>query len=307
MRNKCGIYVIRNVRTNHLYVGQSTRTGDRWLHHKSCLRRNSHGNPHLQNSWNKYGEESFEFLVVQTTSRDVATLAESEQFWIDTLTPEYNIAPVAGSNLGVKHPPRPPGFSERMRKQSTGRRHSPETIDLLKKIAAESDYRHPPEIRKKISSGLKGKPFVMTERRRARYAKQRGVVYPQAIEAMRAANLGRVPSKETRRKIGLANKGKRLGSKHSEETKAKIGMAHKGRKRPDVGEKLRGRKRPQHVIDALKAANELRWAANVARIRAAIEETPDASTTTIAKRIKADWTTVKKYQKEYALARSVQR
>lgn len=299
MRKICGIYLIRNTVNGCLYVGQSSAIGNRWLHHKSCLRRGKHGNAYLQRSWDKYGEAAFEFSLLQKTERSVDALTQAEQAWIDTLKPEYNISPVAGSTLGVKHPPRPPGFSEKMRRKFLGRRHRPDTIEKLRRIAQESSYTHPPEVRARISKGLKAVPFVMTERRREKYRRQRGKCYPQAIEAMRQANLGVPLSEETKRKIGLANKGKRLGTKLSEETKRKIGDAHRGRKRPDVGDKLRGRKRPPHVVAALKAGNERRWAANVARIREAIAADPDASTTTIAKRIKADWATVKKYQMEY--------
>lgn len=142
-------------------------------------------------------------------------------------------------------------------------------------------------------------PFVMTDARKRQYEKKKGVVNRAAIEAMRAANIGREVSPETRKKIGASNKGKGLGRKHTEETKAKMRSARVGMKRPEVGEKLRGRKRPQHVIDALKAANEVRWAGNVARIREAIAADPEATTTTIANRIKADWATVRKYQQEF--------
>lgn len=38
--------------------------GDRWDCHKAQLRGNYHDNPYLQNSWNKYGEESFEFVII---------------------------------------------------------------------------------------------------------------------------------------------------------------------------------------------------------------------------------------------------
>ena len=38
--------------------------GDRWDCHKAQLRGNYHDNPHLQNSWNKYGEDNFEFIVI---------------------------------------------------------------------------------------------------------------------------------------------------------------------------------------------------------------------------------------------------
>lgn len=38
--------------------------GDRWDSHKSCLRGGYHGNKYLQRSWNKYGEDNFEFIIL---------------------------------------------------------------------------------------------------------------------------------------------------------------------------------------------------------------------------------------------------
>lgn len=38
--------------------------GDRWDSHRACLRGGYHGNTYLQRSWNKYGEENFEFVIL---------------------------------------------------------------------------------------------------------------------------------------------------------------------------------------------------------------------------------------------------
>ena len=38
--------------------------GDRWDCHKAQLRGGYHDNPHLQHSWNKYGEDNFDFIIV---------------------------------------------------------------------------------------------------------------------------------------------------------------------------------------------------------------------------------------------------
>lgn len=60
-----GIYGIRNKINNKIYIGKTMMNfGDRWDCHKSQLRGNYHDNPHLQNSWNKYGEDNFEFIVI---------------------------------------------------------------------------------------------------------------------------------------------------------------------------------------------------------------------------------------------------
>ena len=61
----CGIYYIQNTITNQIYIGQSKRLKERKQNHFSKLRKNEHANPYLQNSFNKYGEEHFEYGVIQ--------------------------------------------------------------------------------------------------------------------------------------------------------------------------------------------------------------------------------------------------
>ena len=62
---KYGIYGIRNKINNKIYIGKTmVNFGDRWDCHKAQLRGNYHDNPHLQNSWNKYGEDNFEFIII---------------------------------------------------------------------------------------------------------------------------------------------------------------------------------------------------------------------------------------------------
>ena len=69
-----GIYGIKNKVNNKIYVGKTMMNfGDRWDCHKSQLRGGYHDNPHLQNSWNKYGEDNFEIIVIHNcdTNEDV--------------------------------------------------------------------------------------------------------------------------------------------------------------------------------------------------------------------------------------------
>lgn len=63
---KYGIYGIRNKENGKTYVGKTMKSfGDRWDCHKALLRGGYHDNPHLQNAWNKYGEEAFEFIILK--------------------------------------------------------------------------------------------------------------------------------------------------------------------------------------------------------------------------------------------------
>lgn len=95
-----GIYQIRNLVNGKRYIGSAVRFRSRWHKHISALRRGVHHNAHLQNAWQKYGEDSFEFSIVEVCPRD--KLLEREQFHIDQGC-DYNKCMTAGSPLGVKH------------------------------------------------------------------------------------------------------------------------------------------------------------------------------------------------------------
>lgn len=63
--NICGIYKIVNITNSKVYIGQSNNIKKRWTEHRSALNNNRHVNVHLQNAWNKYGENNFEFVIIE--------------------------------------------------------------------------------------------------------------------------------------------------------------------------------------------------------------------------------------------------
>jgi len=95
-----GIYQIRNKINKKIYIGSAINIVERWQRHVRLLNRNKHTNKHLQSAWNKYGSENFEFTILEECEKEL--LIEREQFYLDTLCPEYNICPTAGSQLGTK-------------------------------------------------------------------------------------------------------------------------------------------------------------------------------------------------------------
>lgn len=99
--NNSGIYKILNWSTNKFYIGSAVRLRHRLDCHKSELRANKHRNSKLQNAWNKYGEKDFTFHVLEHCEK--YKLLEREQYYTDTLKPEYNILLIANSSLGYKH------------------------------------------------------------------------------------------------------------------------------------------------------------------------------------------------------------
>lgn len=60
-----GIYHIINLKTCKFYIGSSSKIERRWSYHLWELRKNIHTNPHLQRSYNLYGENSFKFEIVE--------------------------------------------------------------------------------------------------------------------------------------------------------------------------------------------------------------------------------------------------
>lgn len=98
-----GIYAIRNEVSGKMYVGSAIDIARRHAKHRYQLRTGKHPSKHLQASWDKYGEEVFEFAVLEEC--DSHLLIEREQHWIDELQPEYNKRKIAESNLGLPHTP----------------------------------------------------------------------------------------------------------------------------------------------------------------------------------------------------------
>jgi group I intron endonuclease len=97
-----GIYWIKNLANHCIYIGSAVNFEKRFKDHKAGLKKGKHSNYHLQNAWNKHGEENFVFEPLEKV-KDKNNLIKREQYFIDNLAPEYNICKVAGSLLGVKH------------------------------------------------------------------------------------------------------------------------------------------------------------------------------------------------------------
>jgi GIY-YIG catalytic domain len=98
--NVSGIYQIRCKVNGKIYIGSAVALNARWLKHRTDLRRGKHRNSHLQFAWDKYGEESFDFSVLEFATR--GSLLQVEQNWIDKTGCAnrkigFNIYPVAGS------------------------------------------------------------------------------------------------------------------------------------------------------------------------------------------------------------------
>ncbi len=220
-----GIYLIRNVINNKVYIGSAINVTERWRIHCVLLNNNKHYNLHLQSSWNKYGEDAFEFKILFYCSKD--KLIHYEQTFIDFYKFKigwdnmYNLALTAGSQLGIK---RSDEFKTKISQAFKGKKRSPESI-------------------KKISQARLGKKLSLETCMKISQAQKGKIISQETRVKMSNSHKGHIPwnkgkkkgtcvhTLESRTKISNANKGRcaskgMTGKKHSEETKKKMRISH---------------------------------------------------------------------------------
>ncbi len=270
IEKKSGVYKITNVINGRVYIGSTVFFKRRWSVHRTNLRGGYHHSPKLQHAWDKYGEESFEFSVIEECLPDKHTLEAREQVWIDYYESysfhNYNIAKFAGKPmLGRKHTPErntkmskimkgrknalghkhTEDAKERIKEAATGRWHRP---DSLEKMSAYQSNRTP-EHRQRLGESRKGwNPSPEVRARMSEAGKRRAPASEETRKKISESSKGRITSEETKAKIGEANKGKI----RSEETKNKLSASAKNRS-PEHLEKLAAARRGTHLSEEVKS------------------------------------------------------
>tara|TARA_R110001599_G_scaffold236731_1_gene436085 strand:+ start:282 stop:887 length:606 start_codon:yes stop_codon:yes gene_type:complete len=76
-----GVYIIRNLKENKVYIGESYAIENRWYSHKSALKKNTRVNKRLKQDWDRLGEENFEFQIITdlSGSSKIGRLIEEER------------------------------------------------------------------------------------------------------------------------------------------------------------------------------------------------------------------------------------
>jgi group I intron endonuclease len=123
-----GIYQIVCKTTEKKYIGSTWKKGGfkvRWASHLKLLRAGTHSSTYLQNSWNKYGEDNFLFLVIDVLPPNREICIAQEQMYFDNcdratlLNGKFT---AAGGNGGARK----------------GKTYSPHSQDTKDKISASA-------------------------------------------------------------------------------------------------------------------------------------------------------------------------
>lgn len=82
LRGISGIYCIICHGNRHMYIGSATDLNRRLNNHNNMLRCDKHPAKYMQASYKKYGDDSFEFTVLET-NLSLDLLEQREQYYLD--------------------------------------------------------------------------------------------------------------------------------------------------------------------------------------------------------------------------------
>lgn len=165
-RNKSGIYRWRNNINGKSYVGSGVNLSKRLRSYYNEKELNRNSRP-IKDALLKYGHNNFTVEILEYCTE--TQLLEREQFYLDTVDPEYNVLKFAYSLSGFKH--------------------SSETIEKLK------DKVISPEHKDLLSSIHKGKVVEIETREKLAAAtanyKKNNPLTPEALANIKAKTLAR--------------------------------------------------------------------------------------------------------------------
>ena len=220
-KSRGGIYAIYLV-DGRSYVGSTAQSFEkRWSEHRQRLNSGKHPNLYLVRAWQKYGADAFNFVILESIDFiDEEMRIDRENHWIKKLRPEFNMAPVAGSVLGIK------------RRQETKILLREINIKYWQDNPRPKGYKRPDTVSKAISEGRKGIKFSkehvanLSSSLKGRKSNRKGVILSDEIKSKISENRRGIPRKAEASLIAAeSNRGKI----RSAEQRARISQSRKGK------------------------------------------------------------------------------
>jgi group I intron endonuclease len=166
------IYNIVNRLNGKFYIGSTENLRRRISRHLLLLRKGTHHSRYLQNAWNKYGEDNFEFIPVLIVSSSQVYHIENQL--IKSMRPDYNVMVDVFSHIGIK---RSLETCQRISKSLTGKSLSEEHKNNVRKA----------NLGKKQSTVTIAKRMIGKYKKVAAYDKRTGLLFKIFDSATHAA------------------------------------------------------------------------------------------------------------------------
>lgn len=237
------IYKITSITNDKFYVGSAVNFSRRANKHRTLLKNNKHDNPKMQAHVNKYGLDDLVFSILETVD-DPQIIIQREQFYIDSLNPDFNLCLVAGNCLGKKHSEATRlkmSLAKKGKKPNNyGTKHSVESkikIGLWNKGRKDSE-----EVKARKSQAQRDKPSCRRYKRGPQSQEHKKNL-AEALKGRTPWNKGKPMAEDSKKKLSESLKGKPawnrgrqrtseenqifIGKKRSEESKKRMSDSRK--------------------------------------------------------------------------------
>lgn len=194
-----GIYVIYNLATDSMYIGQSKNIYLRFVKHRARLKKGSHVNKKLQNLYDLYGKDGFLFFCIELVT-DVNKLCEREKYYIEAAGRDNLLNIHQASEVSLER-------HKNISASLTGRKLSEEHVKKMSEV--QTSKWLDPGYREQMSKAHLGKTLS-----------------PEQKEKIGNSLRGKTQTEEARKNNSLAKKGRPL----SEEHKKALSLAKKGKR-----------------------------------------------------------------------------
>ncbi len=229
-----GAYMLRNKVNGKVYVGGAYESFTRRKKkHYIDLRGNKHFNMHLQRAWNKYGEQAFEWIILERCHPKL--VEETEQKYLNLYEAGnhnlcYNVNPkartrkgatvseeskakISAAKTGVYRGPHSKEHKANISKSNKGRKRT----EQARKNVSEGNRRRFSTVESRIEHGKSQQKRFQRKEERGKISKAVTNLWqdPEYRNRVTASHIGKKPSEEARQRMRVSQQARRLREKLS--------------------------------------------------------------------------------------------